>query len=250
MNDDRLDDVYSWSTGYMNQRKKTRDMEIYWWTQNVYPTSYERFIFDGALKDGSLTPALQIFHEWQKGKTKSWKWNSMHRHKSEEQRVSWSDNRSFDDPPIALSICGMFSKRQKLNIAFGRCRDWIKASREEQNAFWVIKSVFKRIWDAKARTKHKKRLWWNLNVSSASPLVAYNWYRQCLEPADEFTKLCLEVGITFRHCRRDGYIPYVQEAHNLEEEFTRLRSEVFRLAEIRGIDADEGSLIVHQFHFV
>lgn len=221
----------------MNQRKKTRDMEIYWWSQNVYPTSYERFIFDGALKDESLHPALQFFHEWQKGKTKAWKWNSMHRHKSEEQRVGWSDNRSFDDPPIALSICGLFSKRQKLDIAFGRCRDWTKASREEQNAFWVIKSAFKRIWDAKALSKHKKTLWWSLNVSS-SPLVAYDWYRQSLETPDEFTKLCLEVGITFRHCRRDGFLPYVQEARDLEPEFTRMRSEVFRLAKLRGIDSE------------
>ena len=62
--------------------------------------------------------------------------------------------------------------------------------------------------------KKKKMMMKSLNVSS-SPLVAYDWYRQSLETPDEFTKLCLEVGITFRHCRRDGFLPYVQEANNV-----------------------------------
>lgn len=245
--DARLDEMMLWSTEYMNGISNLQQSRLYWWNQSVNPTAYEEFVYSGALVATTLTPALLIFHEWQKDYTKAWKWNQSHRHISEEARVSWSDNRSFPERPVVIPRFHL-TKKQKLDVLFEVGRDWNKVREAEKVAFWKIKSTFNRKWDAEIARERKKRIWWSMYVTPRYHSNDWYWlFRRDFYGDDEgtlvnkkdfkpdaFVKKCMEFGLTFRNARRTGYLPYVREAIQLQASF---ENELFHISRF---DMDPG----------
>lgn len=221
-----LDQVFEQSGEY--HRRTKRVLEVQWQCQNMHPTSYTIFIHKGALNDKNLHPALLVFHEWQKDYKKGWKWNNLHRHLNETERVDWDDNRSFELVP-PMNYLTFLSRKERIDMAFGMSiRNWFTAPNNARVSYWKLKRCLSRIVKGFKTRRRLKRRWWKSWVTWGDPSFSLNGSYWAYMEKTSWREICVEVGYTFKYQRREGYIPFVKEAIFLRKEAATLEKIVNR----------------------
>jgi hypothetical protein len=176
-------------------------------------------------------PVLYIFYEWQKDVWKSWKWNQNHRHITTGGRVPWHDDRSFPRQKIRSQDITVGYRRNALfsgGIAFGM---------EEMVSIYIIGNVFKRKRVKENTRRLAKNLWWKGNTHGCRATIRrhYEEYQMEIRGDCPYIKMLLERGMTYRHVRVVGYIPFLNSSIIHREEFVLIREEVNEIARAQNL---------------
>jgi hypothetical protein len=142
--------------------------------------------------------AAEIYHQWQLEKSRGWRWNNAHRR--------GIDLFQFKNVPI---------HHRSIYPEVDRFY-WV-LSNDEQKLAKVIASVLVQRRREKYKQQRNARKWkrnWLWEDDSDSSYDKWMYDR----PRTKLMTYAIEAGLTYRHLRRRGYIPYIEEALQLQEE--------------------------------
>jgi hypothetical protein len=148
-------------------------------------------------------PVVDIYHQWQLTFSRGWKWNDAHRRGVDIYKYSnvQVHHKSIYPLPRRVQLFGpYFTNRQK------RLAE-------------VISSVLRtrRIEESSRRSDARKwKLQWVFRHNPEEHVYTYERWMQ--GPQTEWMSIARELGLTYRHIRPYGYIPYVMEAESLHNE--------------------------------
>lgn len=150
-----------------------------------------------------LHVAADIYHNWQLTKFRAWRWNDAHRRGADiyKHHSVQIHHRSIYPEPNQF---GLFLTDDQRKLA----------------------RVIKKVWRQRRRESLNQRAnanrWYRQWVWRPQP-GTYTYQRWRTEiPRTEWMTYAIEEGLTYRHIRVYGYIPYVMEADELHREHSRI----------------------------